>query len=402
MVRIVAAIAVFLLVGVLAAKETHAVLREPEDMLLAEMHPAWAYMRNLGRDTLDILTISFEWPVFGVQIVASQYELGLYGTAKWRGSGGGVGMGLTYDGRVEGVGLRGGTFSRHHSEVGTLLVSRFQMLEEETPSDGEFLVKYSLMEKRGKSGRRSNRVPPYIYFRLGAAVGLGLGIRVELNMAEMIDCVSGLFGLSIFDDDLYSVKGEPARSLVHLNRKGMTHVPNFVARFEKMEDLEVNGNALTDFPAGMRSARSLGRISAENNAFARFPEVLTELPALGWLSLKGNRLIELPRTIGRMARLRAIVLDDNLLCELPPEVGSFANLRYLHLNRNRLTRLPNEIGSLASLQVLELEGNRLTHLPAAALGKLPHLWNLNLRGNPIPAAEVEALRSALPHCRIDF
>jgi hypothetical protein len=52
--------------------------------------------------------------------------------------------------------------------------------------------------------------------------------------------------------------------------------------------------------------------------------------------------------------------------------------------------------------VLELEGNRLTHLPAEALGKLPHLWNLNLRGNPIPAAEVEALRSALPRCRIDF
>lgn len=58
---------------------------------------------------------------------------------------------------------------------------------------------------------RENPTPPVLrkphnYTRLGFALGLGGGVRFEINPGEWIDFVLGIVGIDIYGDDIYSNK----------------------------------------------------------------------------------------------------------------------------------------------------------------------------------------------------
>jgi len=72
---------------------------------------------------------------------------------------------------------------------------------------------------------------------------------------------------------------------------------------------------------------------------------------------------------------------------------------FLNLNDNVVSDL-SPLSKLKDIKVLYLERNRITSV--TALAGLEQLEMVNLGGNPIPRSEVEALRKALPNCRIDF
>lgn len=113
-----------------------------------------------------------------------------------------------------------------------------------------------------------------------------------------------------------------------------------------------------------------------------------------------------------------------MLGEIPPAIGKLVNLRHLSLTIHAFTGLPAEMASLIRLEVLDLTDNvpltdvtvvsRLTslhtlHLYGCSINKLPndigrlqHLRELGLTGNPIPAAELNRIQKALPACRIVF
>ena len=63
----------------------------------------------------------------------------------------------------------------------------------------------------------------------------------------------------------------------------------------------------------------------------------------------------------------------------------------------------DDISALAKmphLGRLYLAENQL--MDVASLAEIKNLSILDLTGNPVPKSEVEALRKALPMCRIDF
>ena len=61
--------------------------------------------------------------------------------------------------------------------------------------------------------------------------------------------------------------------------------------------------------------------------------------------------------------------------------------------RYRLTDLPAEIAQLRRLHFLDLQGNRFTRVPPALLD-LHAFTEINLRDNPLPEAEILAVRHA--------
>jgi small GTP-binding protein len=76
------------------------------------------------------------------------------------------------------------------------------------------------------------------------------------------------------------------------------------------------------------------------------------------LNLNGNQLTELPPAIAQLSNLQSLNLNNNELTELPPAIAQLSNLQTLNLNNNELTELPPAIAQLTSLQRLSISGNK--------------------------------------------
>ena len=69
-----------------------------------------------------------------------------------------------------------------------------------------------------------------------------------------------------------------------------------------LEVLQLEGNRLTDLPAGIHQLTTLKTLGLARNAFMRFPEAACELVGLEVLQLNGNKLTELPPTVSQVRR----------------------------------------------------------------------------------------------------
>ena len=109
----------------------------------------------------------------------------------------------------------------------------------------------------------------------------------------------------------------------------------------------------------------------------------------------------LPGDIGKLQGLQVLVIERSPLRSIPPQIGELNDLTTLILRENRLSGLPLELRQLQQLRVLDVSDNRVQRLPQV-LPQLAGLKELRLKGNPLPQAEVEALRKKMPQTRIVF
>ena len=123
------------------------------------------------------------------------------------------------------------------------------------------------------------------------------------------------------------------------------------------------------------------------------------LTQLEELALDGNALTSLPSEIGLLRLLRVLQVRGNALTELPEEVGDCAALESLYASSNRLKNLPRALGRCTSLKLLTVNGNaRLTTLPAelAAAPSLTRVVAANCAIVALPLALVAAWARSLP------
>ncbi|SEW34561.1 WGR domain-containing protein [Chitinophaga sp. YR573] len=81
------------------------------------------------------------------------------------------------------------------------------------------------------------------------------------------------------------------------------------------------------------------------------------------LDLTGRKLKEFPRILRKALSLKKLVLDDNPIKSIPFSIGELSNLEELHLQKCGLERLPYEIAKLKKLRVLDVAGNWNLKLP---------------------------------------
>ncbi|XP_033102940.1 leucine-rich repeat-containing protein 27-like isoform X2 [Anneissia japonica] len=120
------------------------------------------------------------------------------------------------------------------------------------------------------------------------------------------------------------------------------------------------------------SSKALGTttIDLAGKGIAYFPEELLELDKIENLYLEGNKLTELPSTLfERLPKLRWLDLRNNNLKELPPSVGEHRQLKTLLIEGNQISMLPVELGFIQTLTGLNLRKNPLEFPPQEVIDK---------------------------------
>jgi Leucine-rich repeat (LRR) protein len=116
------------------------------------------------------------------------------------------------------------------------------------------------------------------------------------------------------------------------------------------------------------------------------------------VNLIENNLTEIPDFVICCTRLEGALLGSNKLTFLPPSLCKLKQLRGLNLCDNNLSALPDELSELP-LVLLSIRRNNFDHIPPVVY-KMEHLQYLDLGGNNIPSAEIEAYRQLHPNVRM--
>ena len=122
---------------------------------------------------------------------------------------------------------------------------------------------------------------------------------------------------------------------------------------------------------------------------------LKELKKICKLDLSNNQLIDI-RPLKELKELWGLNLSNNQLSDISP-LKELKKLVVLELNKNQLIDI-SPLKELKKLKFLFLSDNKLTD--TRPLSKLKNLRILVIGRNPVPGDQIEALKKALPGCRI--
>jgi len=178
-----------------------------------------------------------------------------------------------------------------------------------------------------------------------------------------------------------------------------TSLQDALADPEHVRVLILNGTRLTGLPAAIATLVHLRVLILNRNAeLTAIPDELAHLTGLTAIYLGGSPRLPFARvlrTLQQLPNLEGLGIDDNHLGAVPDEIVGFSRLKRLGLSADSLTALPAAIGALANLETLDLYDNALAALPAE-LSRLTRLRTLYIKGNPLPSAEIDRIRAALP------
>ena len=106
--------------------------------------------------------------------------------------------------------------------------------------------------------------------------------------------------------------------------------------------------------AGYKMKRTLRVLYLADKQLTVVGDDVARLTDLQELWLEGNALTRVPARLDRLVALRVLILAGNRLETLPDAVGKLTDLQQLWLDNNRLTQLPATFTKLTSLVELRL------------------------------------------------
>lgn len=142
----------------------------------------------------------------------------------------------------------------------------------------------------------------------------------------------------------------------------------------------------------------LESMDLSDNEIQTLTAEIGQLTNLRTLDLANNQITYLPAELGQLTNLTTLKLDNNQIAALPEEMGKLSLLNDLSLRHNGLATVPDEMTKLYNLRRLDLSHNAFTHVPRCLLN-MPYSTQIDLRNNPLPREEIEAVVRELDQMR---
>lgn len=160
-------------------------------------------------------------------------------------------------------------------------------------------------------------------------------------------------------------------TVLNLYNKRLKTLPESLAKFTALQELDVSRNGLGFLPEGLDQLRSLQVLNVSCNNLDAWPETLETLSSLKVLYIYSNQLSSLPESLGALRSLQELDVSSNRLRSVPESLGHLTRLHVLDVSNNRLSSLPETLGVLSRLESLYIYNNPISCLPESfcALGK---------------------------------
>ncbi|GMF22144.1 unnamed protein product [Phytophthora fragariaefolia] len=144
----------------------------------------------------------------------------------------------------------------------------------------------------------------------------------------------------------------------------LRHLPTEIWSLETLTSLDLSNNELEGgLPEQLGKLDKLRELGLEGNKLTQLPESIGGLSHLEVLRVENNQLSTLPSSIGRLRNLKTLSAHSNLLAELPAAFGSLTGLLTLDLKKNSLVTTGNAFAGLVSIKFIDLRQNKLEVFP---------------------------------------
>ncbi|XP_023214444.1 leucine-rich repeat-containing protein 40-like [Centruroides sculpturatus] len=120
---------------------------------------------------------------------------------------------------------------------------------------------------------------------------------------------------------------------------------------EKLIELNLGFNKLTNLPAFLGSCPHLTYLDLRNNQIESVPEEFVSLEMLREINLSYNRFKEIPQVFFRLKKLEILFVSDNQIQKLDVNgLSQLPVLTVLDLRNNDISYVPPELGNLRQLR----------------------------------------------------
>jgi len=182
--------------------------------------------------------------------------------------------------------------------------------------------------------------------------------------------------------------------------------------FKNVHTLTINSSALKTIPIEVLELPNLTNVEFINCPNLNYEDILNVLSKekIKKIHLSNVKLKEIPESLFLFLELEELYLYNNNLKKLNEEIGNLKKLNILNISQNKIKRLPTSFEELKNLIYLDLSDNpifykldtsqfflftQLTNIQILSISNtklkifpyflknLEHLYNLDIRNNPI-------------------
>ena len=152
------------------------------------------------------------------------------------------------------------------------------------------------------------------------------------------------------------------RRVIALKMPGMDEFlfdtfPEVITRFTALKKLSLNHNFINekDIPESIKNLKTLEELNLFGTSLTNFPLQICKISSLKTINFGFNRIQSIPEEVRNLRKLELLDLRSNLIKELPESIGELNSLKKFILINNKLDCLPKSIMNLEALEFLDID-----------------------------------------------